>query len=162
MSNKAPGKKSIQQAMAWLESIKLADSDSLDGINADVCINTIDGLRHQLNVSGAIICTLKKAYRDICGDKKYRNANSDPRKIIGYVKYSSGIYYTYATYSIEDRVFHGKIEDIDDLVTWDCEFEKDISIVFNETVKEYIELCKDNGKKPNIPKRKKTLLDYLA
>lgn len=162
MSNKAPSKKSIQQAMMWLESIKLADPDSLDGINADVCINTINGLRHQLVISGSIICNLKKAYRDICGDKKYRNANSDPTKIIGYVKYSSGIYYTYATYSIEDRVFHGKIEDIDDLVTWNCENEKDISIVFNETVKEYIELCKNIGKKLPTPKQRKTLLDYLV
>ena len=161
MSGKAPTKKSITQAMTWLQSIA-ADKDSLDGINANICVSIIQRLRHQLDVKGAIICNLRKTIDQAVSDKKFRNLNSDPTKIIGYVKYEYGGYYSYATYSLEDHVFYGKIEDIDDLVTWSCDKEDDISKEFKDAIIGYLDICKENGKDPCIPRRKRTLMDYLV
>lgn len=57
-----PNKKTVDQAMIWLKSIA-ADKNSLDGINAQTCLNVISHLQKQLNVKGVIIYELRKRLR---------------------------------------------------------------------------------------------------
>jgi len=51
-------------------------------------------------------------------------------------------------FSTIDEVFFGKIEGINDLVTFEGENVKDLKKAFEEAVDDYIELCKEVGKKP--------------
>ena len=52
-------------------------------------------------------------------------------------------------YSAEDRVFHGKVMGIDDLVTYEGESEDDLERDFRESVDEYIAFCAESGKTPD-------------
>lgn len=47
-------------------------------------------------------------------------------------------YFTNIQYSSEDRVFHGKIEGIDDLVTFESESAADIESEFHAAVDDYL------------------------
>ena len=49
-------------------------------------------------------------------------------------------------FSAEDEVFFGKIEGVNDLVTFEGETVKQIKKAFKEAVEDYIELCKETGK----------------
>lgn len=51
-------------------------------------------------------------------------------------------------FDAEDQVFHGKIEGINDLVTFEGDSVKDITRAFHEAVDDYVLLCKEAGKKP--------------
>lgn len=46
-----------------------------------------------------------------------------------------------ASFSPEDLVFHGKIEGIDGLVTFEGESVSDLKTAFEEAVEDYIEIC---------------------
>jgi predicted HicB family RNase H-like nuclease len=59
-----------------------------------------------------------------------------------YKYYTSTIYY-----SPEDDLFHGKIEGIDDLVSFEGQSVNELKAAFYEAVEEYIETCKKLGKK---------------
>lgn len=48
----------------------------------------------------------------------------------------------------EDQVFHGKIEGINDLVTFEGNSVKEIIKAFHEAVDDYLSLCKETGKEP--------------
>ena len=48
----------------------------------------------------------------------------------------------------EDKVFHGKIEGIDDLVTFEGKSVDELIKAFHEEVDDYINLCKETGKEP--------------
>lgn len=48
----------------------------------------------------------------------------------------------------EDMVFHGKIEGINDLVTFEGESVKGLMKAFKEAVEDYLELCEIAGKEP--------------
>lgn len=52
------------------------------------------------------------------------------------------------SFSSEDEVFHGKIEGIDGLVTFEGDTIADLKSAFVEAVQDYIEICKEIGKKP--------------
>lgn len=56
-----PSKKATEQAMTWLNSMA-ADKNSLDGINAELCINVIADLRKKLEKLGAQFNAMKQAY----------------------------------------------------------------------------------------------------
>ena len=47
-------------------------------------------------------------------------------------------------FSAEDKVFHGKIEGIDDLVTFEGRSVDELIKAFHEEVDDYIKLCKEN------------------
>ena len=47
-------------------------------------------------------------------------------------------YYTNIAYSAEDMVLHGKIEGIDDLVTFESEQASEIGKEFHEAVDDYL------------------------
>jgi len=51
-------------------------------------------------------------------------------------------------FSGEDKVFHGKIEGITDLVTFDGKSVNELEKAFHEAVNDYIALCKEAGKEP--------------
>ena len=49
-------------------------------------------------------------------------------------------------FSAEDEVFFGKIEGINDLVTFEGETVNRLKKAFRDAVNDYIELCKETGK----------------
>ena len=51
-------------------------------------------------------------------------------------------------YSPEDKVFYGKLEMIDDLITFEADNAKDLEDNFHSAVDEYIETCKILGRIP--------------
>jgi len=51
-------------------------------------------------------------------------------------------------FSAEDKTFYGKIEGIDDLVTFEGKTVDILIKAFHEAVDDYIELCKEAGKRP--------------
>lgn len=53
-----PSRKGLEQAITWLNS-KMMDYESLDGINAEICLNVILDLQRQNEKKGQIIYSLK-------------------------------------------------------------------------------------------------------
>ncbi|NLI14146.1 type II toxin-antitoxin system HicB family antitoxin [Pelotomaculum propionicicum] len=51
-------------------------------------------------------------------------------------------------YSTEDEIFFGKIEGIDDLVSFEGSSVEELKASFHEAVEDYLELCKLNQKEP--------------
>jgi len=51
-------------------------------------------------------------------------------------------------FSAEDKVFHGKIEGITDLITFEGKSVDEIIKAFHEAVNDYIALCKEANKEP--------------
>lgn len=51
-------------------------------------------------------------------------------------------------FSAKDKAFHGKIEGIDDLVTFEGQSVDELLKAFHEEVDDYIALCKETGKEP--------------
>ncbi len=49
-------------------------------------------------------------------------------------------------YSAEDTVFYGKIEGVNDLVTFEGESVEELTRAFEEAVEDYIDLCSRTGK----------------
>jgi predicted HicB family RNase H-like nuclease len=54
-------------------------------------------------------------------------------------------------YSDEDQVFHGKIEFIRSLVSYEGYDVKGLRAAFEESVDDYLELCEQENKEPEIP-----------
>ena len=54
-------------------------------------------------------------------------------------------------FSAEDKVFHGKIEGISDLITFEGQAVPELIKAFHEAVNDYLELCKEAGKEPERP-----------
>jgi len=53
--------------------------------------------------------------------------------------------------SVEDGCLHGRIQFIDDIVTYEGETVPEISAAFQGAVDRYIAHCKETGKQPNKP-----------
>ncbi len=51
-------------------------------------------------------------------------------------------------FSLDDEVFFGKIEGIDDLVTFEGESVKELRRAFEDAVEDYRELCRKTNKEP--------------
>jgi len=62
-------------------------------------------------------------------------------------------YYTKIEFSIEDKVLHGKIEGINDLVNFEAENAADIEKEFHNAVDDYLEFCERTGTEPSKPYR---------
>ncbi len=60
-------------------------------------------------------------------------------------------FYGSVSHSIEDEVVHGKIECINDLVTYEAETIAELKVAFEEAVEDYLETCKMIGKEPEKP-----------
>jgi predicted HicB family RNase H-like nuclease len=50
------------------------------------------------------------------------------------------------SYAAEDEVFFGKIEGINDLVSFEGESTKELKQAFHDAVEDYIEICRENSK----------------
>ena len=55
------------------------------------------------------------------------------------------------SFSAEDEVFYGKIEHINDLITFESGNAHEIKSAFEEAVDEYISFCEEKGVKPDKP-----------
>ncbi|SEA06376.1 Predicted nuclease of the RNAse H fold, HicB family [Eubacterium aggregans] len=62
------------------------------------------------------------------------------------IKYKG--YMAHVQVSIEDRVMYGKIEGINDLITFEAESLDEIKNEFESAVDDYLEFCQDVGKSP--------------
>jgi len=49
-------------------------------------------------------------------------------------------------YSAEDEVFFGKVEGINDLITFEGSSVRELKKAFKEAVEDYVELCEGTGK----------------
>lgn len=58
-------------------------------------------------------------------------------------------YYTKVEYSIEDKLLHGKIEGINDLVNFECISADQVEEKFHEAVDDYLLFCQDIGAEPD-------------
>jgi len=63
------------------------------------------------------------------------------KDVIKYKDYLGSVHF-----SSEDGIFFGKIEGIDDLVTFEGTTVEEIKESFSEAVDDYIEICKKTGK----------------
>lgn len=54
-------------------------------------------------------------------------------------------------YNDADEVFHGKLEYITDLVTFEGTTVEELKAAFREAVEDYIETCQEIGKEPQKP-----------
>ena len=54
-------------------------------------------------------------------------------------------------YSDEDETFHGRLEFIRDLVTYEGDDAKSLKRAFCEAVDDYLELCEEQSRKPDVP-----------
>jgi predicted HicB family RNase H-like nuclease len=57
-------------------------------------------------------------------------------------------YYGTIEYSIEDKVFHGKLAFIDDLITYEAKSAEQLEKEFQYDVDDYLKSCKEFGKEP--------------
>lgn len=58
-------------------------------------------------------------------------------------------YYTRIMYNSGDKVLYGKIEGINDLITFESKDATKIENEFHKAVDEYLQFCKENGKCPD-------------
>jgi len=49
-------------------------------------------------------------------------------------------------YNADDEIFHGKVEGINDLITFEGNRVKESKVAFNEAVEDCVLLCKETGK----------------
>nr|DAI29972.1 MAG TPA: putative nuclease of the RNAse H fold, HicB family [Caudoviricetes sp.] len=63
------------------------------------------------------------------------------------IKYKG--YFTQLKVSIDDNVLYGKIEGINDLVTFECETVQEAESAFREAVDDYLIFCEENGLEPD-------------
>jgi hypothetical protein len=52
-------------------------------------------------------------------------------------------------HNADDEIFHGKIEGINDLITFEGNSVKELKEAFMEAVEDYVLLCKKTGKEPS-------------
>lgn len=60
-------------------------------------------------------------------------------------------YFGSVEYSDEDEVFHGRLEFIRDLVTYEGSDAKSLKSAFREAVDDYLALCKSEAREPDVP-----------
>ena len=54
-------------------------------------------------------------------------------------------------YSKEDNVLHGRLEFIRDLVTYEAQDVLSLKTAFEESVDDYLQFCRDQGRSPDTP-----------
>lgn len=54
-------------------------------------------------------------------------------------------------YGDDDEVLHGRLEFIRDLVTYEGADAKRLKVAFREAVDDYLALCVEEGRKPDVP-----------
>jgi predicted HicB family RNase H-like nuclease len=64
------------------------------------------------------------------------------KDILIYKEYIGSVHF-----NADDEVFYGKIEGIDDLVSFEGSSVKELKKAFEDSVEDFIEICKEAGKK---------------
>ena len=64
-----------------------------------------------------------------------------------YMTYKS--YIGTVNYNADDEVFHGKINGINDLITFEGQSVKELKKSFHDSVNDYLETCRELGKQPD-------------
>jgi len=54
-------------------------------------------------------------------------------------------------YNDEDETFHGRLEFIRDLVTYEGTDARSLKTAFREAVQDYLDLCEEEGREPDVP-----------
>jgi predicted HicB family RNase H-like nuclease len=54
-------------------------------------------------------------------------------------------------FSDDDEVFHGRLEFVRDLVTYEGTDAKSLKQAFRDAVEDYLSLCAKQGRKPDVP-----------
>jgi predicted HicB family RNase H-like nuclease len=70
------------------------------------------------------------------------------KNMLEYQGYLGSIHYT-----SDDDVLYGKLEFIPDLVSYEAKDLRSLKKAFQEAVSDYLELCKEQKRKPNTPFR---------
>ena len=70
----------------------------------------------------------------------------DMRDLLEYNGYTGSVHY-----SDDDEIFHGKLEGIRDLVTYEGTDVAGLKSAFREAVDDYLETCRVNNRQPDIP-----------
>lgn len=65
------------------------------------------------------------------------------KDVLSYKDYIGSVHY-----SAEDEIMFGKIEGINDLISYEGISVSELKTAFEEAVDDYIELCEQNGKEP--------------
>lgn len=60
-------------------------------------------------------------------------------------------YFGSVEFSLEDKVLYGKIQCVNDLVTYEAENLEDLQAAFEDAVDDYLETCKALNKEPEKP-----------
>lgn len=60
-------------------------------------------------------------------------------------------YFGSVAFSEEDETFHGKLEFIRDLVTFEATDAKGLKAAFQEAVEDYLAFCAGEGRDPDLP-----------
>lgn len=60
-------------------------------------------------------------------------------------------YFGSVQYSDDDEVFYGKVAFVRALISYEGESVKELKQAFREAIEDYLELCKTEGKKPDVP-----------
>ena len=60
-------------------------------------------------------------------------------------------YWTEISYSKEDRVYHGRLEGIRDVVNFEAKRKNDCEKEFRKAVDNYIRFCASIGEEPDVP-----------
>ncbi len=76
-------------------------------------------------------------------ENTYKQGVNKMKDVLSYKGFIGSVHF-----NAEDRVFHGKIEGINDLVTFEGKGVDEPIKAFHEEVDDYIELCKEQGKEP--------------
>ena len=63
-----------------------------------------------------------------------------------------GTYLGSVAFSAEDALFHGRLEGIRDLVTYESANEAGLEAAFREAVEDYLELCRQENRQPDTPR----------
>ena len=125
------GRKELDQMMTWLKSIA-ADEKSLDGINAQRCLDYIKSLRSSLNLKGIIIANQQKTLRN---SVIFRGTTIQYGKHVHRYEYNG--YNIDVLYSDEDKEYYGKIIGISDLVIFFLESNK--KKIIEKTIKKVVD-----------------------
>ena len=62
-------------------------------------------------------------------------------------------YYSNPRYSAEDSIFWGKIDGIDDSISFEGTSVSELQVAFAEAVEDYLDTCERNGMTPKVPFR---------
>lgn len=62
-------------------------------------------------------------------------------------------YFGTVEYSAQDKVFHGQLAFIEDLITYEASSIEDLETVFQQDVDNYLRFCKEVKKEPQKPFR---------